>query len=324
MATVTPSKIFNANEIVTPINLNQLGIPVVSINTNEVTTAKIADANVTTAKIADANVTTAKIADANVTTAKIADANVTTAKIVDGAVTQDKINSSVTFVPAGAIMPFAMSSAPSGWLSANGAAVSRVTYAALFSAIGTTYGVGNGSTTFTLPDLQGYFVRGTGTNADGTASGSFGAKQADSYKTHNHGGITGVGTTGSESQGHTHSGTTGGESVDHAHYVTGTTGTDYPDHTHSYTFKSITGGSSAGGDANNINNASFNTSGRQSLHQHDFSAWTGGRNAGHTHNFTTGDRSANHTHAVPSLSIPSDGGTETRPKNISLLYCIKI
>lgn len=81
-------------------------------------------------------------------------------------------------VPPGAVMPFAMNAAPSGWLAANGAAVSRTTYAPLFAAIGTTYGAGTGGTTFNLPDLRGYFVRGSGTNADGTASGTFGAKQA--------------------------------------------------------------------------------------------------------------------------------------------------
>ena len=62
--------------------------------------------------------------------------------------------------PAGAIMTFAMSAAPAGWLYCNGAAVSRTTYNALFSAIGTTYGGGNGTTTFNLPDLRGEFVRG--------------------------------------------------------------------------------------------------------------------------------------------------------------------
>jgi microcystin-dependent protein len=88
-------------------------------------------------------------------------------------------------------MPFAMSTAPSGWLVANGSAVSRTTYAALFAAIGTTYGAGDGSTTFTLPDLRGYFVRGSGTNTDGTASGTFGAKQ-DQRNDHYHVGSNSV------------------------------------------------------------------------------------------------------------------------------------
>ena len=89
-------------------------------------------------------------------------------------------------VPTGAVMPFAMNAAPSGWLPTNGGLVSRTTYAALFAAIGTLYGAGDGSTTFALPDLRGYFVRGSGTNADGTASGTFGAKQADAFQDHSH------------------------------------------------------------------------------------------------------------------------------------------
>jgi microcystin-dependent protein len=90
------------------------------------------------------------------------------------------------FVPPGAVLPFAMAVTPSGWLAANGAAVSRTTYAALFAAIGTLYGAGDGSTTFALPDLRGYFVRGSGTNSDGTAAGNFGAKQGDAFQGHIH------------------------------------------------------------------------------------------------------------------------------------------
>lgn len=63
-------------------------------------------------------------------------------------------------VPAGAVLPFAQNSAPDGWLKCDGAAVSRTTYATLFAAIGETYGAGDGSTTFLLPDLRGEFVRG--------------------------------------------------------------------------------------------------------------------------------------------------------------------
>lgn len=60
----------------------------------------------------------------------------------------------------GMIAPFAMSSAPSGWLVCDGSAISRTTYANLFTAISTTWGVGDGSTTFNLPDLRGEFLRG--------------------------------------------------------------------------------------------------------------------------------------------------------------------
>lgn len=64
--------------------------------------------------------------------------------------------------PSGTVMSFAGSSAPAGWLLCNGAAVSRTTYATLFALIGTTYGAGNGSTTFNVPDLRGRSVIGVG------------------------------------------------------------------------------------------------------------------------------------------------------------------
>lgn len=71
-------------------------------------------------------------------------------------------NNSQVLLPAGAVFAFAGNSDPAGALLCNGAAVSRTTYARLFAAIGTTYGAGNGSTTFNLPDLRGRFIEGDG------------------------------------------------------------------------------------------------------------------------------------------------------------------
>lgn len=65
-----------------------------------------------------------------------------------------------SIVTAGDIKVSAVNAAPTGWLICDGAAISRTTYAGLFSAIGTTYGAGNGTTTFNVPDLRGEFVRG--------------------------------------------------------------------------------------------------------------------------------------------------------------------
>jgi microcystin-dependent protein len=64
------------------------------------------------------------------------------------------------YLPPGAISPYAGTAAPTGWLLCFGQAVSRTTYAALFTAIGTTYGAGDGTTTFALPDLRGRAVAG--------------------------------------------------------------------------------------------------------------------------------------------------------------------
>jgi microcystin-dependent protein len=64
------------------------------------------------------------------------------------------------YLPAGAVIPFAGTVSPSGWLLCYGQAVSRVTYGTLFAAVGTTYGTGDGSTTFNVPDLRGRAVAG--------------------------------------------------------------------------------------------------------------------------------------------------------------------
>lgn len=63
-------------------------------------------------------------------------------------------------VPTGSVMPFAGTTEPAGWLFSFGQAVSRSTYAALFATVGTTYGAGDGSTTFNLPDLRGRVAAG--------------------------------------------------------------------------------------------------------------------------------------------------------------------
>jgi microcystin-dependent protein len=77
--------------------------------------------------------------------------------------------STSTGIPSGSVMPYAGSSAPTGWLLCSGAAVSRTTYAALFAVVGTTYGSGDGSTTFNLPDMRGRLAAGVD-NMGGTAA----------------------------------------------------------------------------------------------------------------------------------------------------------
>ena len=85
----------------------------------------------------------ATVDDGAITTAKLADQSVTAAKLMPGAAT-----------PTGTVSMFAASSPPAGWLVCDGSAVSRTTYAALFGLTGATYGAGDGSTTFNLPDLR--------------------------------------------------------------------------------------------------------------------------------------------------------------------------
>lgn len=84
--------------------------------------------------------------------------------------------------PSGAVTFFAMNTPPSGWLECDGAAVSRSTYAALFSAIGITYGPGNGTTTFNVPDIRGYFIRGWDHGRGVDTGRTFGSAQLDAFQ----------------------------------------------------------------------------------------------------------------------------------------------
>ena len=92
------------------------------------------------------------------------DANraVDTNHIKDGSVTAAKLDSAVVSVlmPTASLMPYAGSAAPTGYLLCDGAAISRTTYSSLFGIIGLTYGVGDGSTTFNIPDLRGRVIAG--------------------------------------------------------------------------------------------------------------------------------------------------------------------
>jgi len=84
---------------------------------------------------------------------------------------------SAAAMPVGSFLWHTASSVPTSYLEANGAAISRSTYAALFAVISTTYGVGDGSTTFNVPDVRGYFIRGYD-NGRGVDSGrAFGSNQ---------------------------------------------------------------------------------------------------------------------------------------------------
>lgn len=121
-------------------------------------------------------------------------------------------------LPAGIISPYGGTTEPSGWLFCYGQAVNRVTYAALFSAIGTTYGVGDGSTTFNLPDLRGRTVAGQ----DDMGGSSANRLTAQS------GGLNGD-TLGASGGAETHT----------------LTSAEMPAHTHTYSWG--TGGAQAGG-----------------------------------------------------------------------------
>ncbi len=81
--------------------------------------------------------------------------------------------SSVGF-PVGSVVAYVGSVAPDGWLICDGSAIARASYPGLFSVIGTTWGVGNGSTTFNIPDMRGRFPLGKATSGTGSSLGSTG------------------------------------------------------------------------------------------------------------------------------------------------------
>lgn len=128
----------------------------------------------------------------------------------------------------GEVIAYAGSSAPSGFLICDGSAVSRTTYATLFSVIGTTFGTGDGSTTFNLPNLKGRTIVGYNSgDASFDAIGETGGAQTANLA-HSH-----------TQNAHTHSisGTTGDRSANQIIYAGG--GSCSPDsHTHTFSFTS--------------------------------------------------------------------------------------
>jgi hypothetical protein len=194
----------------------------------------------------------------------------------------------VQAAPPGLVGMFAMNSAPAGWLKANGALVSRSSYSALFTQIGTLYGAGDGSTTFALPDYRGYFPRAWD-DARGIDSGrTLGTVQASQNLSHNH-------TLTDPS--HAHSISDGG----HNH------GVNDPGHSHPFGASYIGSGiGSNGGYVNATNNGGANT-GAVGTGIYLSASGTG---IGIYGNYT-------------GITLAASGGTEARPSNMSILFCIK-
>lgn len=200
------------------------------------------------------------------------------------------------------IMP--VNSIPIGWLSCDGSAVSRTTYAALFALIGTTYGAGDGSTTFTLPAINshGRFLRGTGGNA-----AAIGAGQADRTKKN---GLTATAAASSVS------GTT---NIAHGHADTIATATD-GGHTHPvrYDDNGSPGVTSAVMSGQNVDNTSpnfINGGAASGTHAH---AITGAVTSLGTTNVALASGSA----AAQAITVGA-GDIETNPTNYAVVYCIR-
>ena len=211
-------------------------------------------------------------------------------------------------VPPGMVMHFAGADAPSGWLVCDGREISRSTYAELFSAIGTLYGAGNTTTTFNLPDLRDEFIRGKGDEND------VGDKQADQIKSHTHAG-------GSASAGaHTHTGSVNVNSAGaHSHSVSGTAASSTHSHSGSAVGSLVQRHSSLEEGQGGLDRPLVSHGGGDHTHSVSGTAASAGA---HTHTGSaTIDSAGAHSHPI---TISNTGGSETRPRNIALLPCIKV
>lgn len=211
-------------------------------------------------------------------------------------------------VPVGAVMDWPGSTEPTGWVFAYAQALSRTTFAALFAVYGTTYGAGDGSTTFNVFDGRGRVTVGkdnmggsaanritsAGCGIDGTTLGATGGLQTLQAHTH---GLTAA--SAASGGAHTHSGTTGTESASHTHAVSGTTGGQTADHSHGGIYQAASLISVAGPGAGvYVGNGTTTSSGSTSNdHAHSFSATSGNASVTHTHSFSISSSGA-HTHTL--------------------------
>lgn len=192
-------------------------------------------------------------------------------------------------LPAGMLLPFAGGTLPDGYLLANGSPVSRTSYAALYAAIGVTYGAGDGSTTFNLPDGRGVVLRGLD-NGRGLDTGrALGSYQADSFASHGH---------GVNDPSHAH----GVSDPGHGH------GVNDPGHAHTFG----RGGAAAAGTGANWTDPNYNFVGNQATS----ASGTGisiGRSGTGIGIYGSGT----------GVSVQASGGSETRGKNLAVNFIIK-
>lgn len=192
-------------------------------------------------------------------------------------------------VPVGTVLEFAASTPPSGYLLCNGSAVSRTTYAALFSLISTTFGAGDGSTTFNLPDRRGVTARGVDSGRGLDAGRVLGSYQADAFGSHSH---------GVNDPGHNH----GVNDPGHGHSVYD------PTHNHTLQYSgggaspSGVGGPATGGQPNFGTSVAYSSTGI-GIYGNTTGLWLSASGTG--------------------ISIQSSGAAETRMKNIAMNYIIK-
>ena len=122
----------------------------------------VADGSIDAKKLLDASISFAKLASTAIATTEEAKAGEVNNKLMTPQLVAQAIAEQLPpAIPTGMLLPFAGTEVPEGFLLCNGANVSRTDYANLFAAIGTKWGEGDGSTTFTLPNFNDRFIEGT-------------------------------------------------------------------------------------------------------------------------------------------------------------------
>ena len=219
--------------------------------------------------------------------------------------------------PVGAIQQWLTGTAPTGWLLLDGTQINRLTYQGLFNLWGTTYGVGDGSTTFNLPDMRGRFflgkaaagtgsvLGGTGGAIDHTHTGGAHTHTISSQAGHTHAAGTLAGPSHTHGAGtlagpsHTHgAGTLAGPShthttPNHTHTISGSTGSESA---HTHTYSGDTEGETLFGipTISNYEDYSFDS---EFDHKHAYSGTTSG--------------GSSHSHTSGTLAAVSGGGSTT-------------
>lgn len=190
-------------------------------------------------------------------------------------------------------------SIPTGWYEANGALVSRTGDGPLFGAIGVTFGAGDGSTTFALPDFRGRVAIGAGTGAglSSRTAGNTGGEENHLLSQAELPGVTLTGNTGVDSPGHTHSGTTLSENANHTH--------------------NLPTGASSQSTLAFVNTAPANADARGT------GTVSGAENQVHQHSFTTNIPDETHVHGFSIGPIGGNVAHNNMPPFLVVRYIIK-
>ena len=263
-------------------------------------------------------------------------------------VADDNAAGGYPLIPVGGLMPYAGSTSPEGWLLCDGSAINRTTYANLFALIGTTYGSGNGTTTFNVPDMRSRMPIGAGAGTGLTSRALAATGGAESVViasgnlpththsiAHDHASVT----SGGQSVGHTHSidppdtGSTVG-SADHVHSVdppSTNSGNVSADHAHSFSDSHSHGLTGTTGShehrmyyvtdaASGSAKARVSSTG-STLGAYGISEYTGDHNHGTgdgTAEGTTGGINTNHSHATDIGSFNSAGQSVGHTHNTNI------